>query len=170
MNQRGCNSPHFIFWIGKKNIKIQYTFWNNLNNIVDKKFNLKEVEIIDKYLSLLQTTIKEKNLGKLTKYKNNVYVVKPDKSLYEIENIRGLNGIFFEKNISNLINLKKFITKKCQTVSYFGFNKRELKSFIIKNNLEGIDRIVPIGNSLDIDLNWDGFDIIKSLSRIISIK
>ena len=35
---------------------------------------------------------------------------------------------------------------------------------------DGIDRIVPIGSALDISLNWDGFDLNKSLTRVIEIK
>ena len=38
------------------------------------------------------------------------------------------------------------------------------------NNLLGIDRIVPIGESLDFDINWDGYETIKILSRIVAIR
>ena len=36
--------------------------------------------------------------------------------------------------------------------------------------LKGIDRIVPVGQTLSIDLNWDGYNIIERLTRNISIK
>ena len=38
------------------------------------------------------------------------------------------------------------------------------------NNLLGIDRIVPIGEALNIEIIWDGYDVIRSLSRIISLE
>ena len=66
--------------------------------------------------------------------------------------------------------MKKFITKKCQTVSYFGFNKEQLKLFLLNSNLSGIDRMVPIGNALDINIVWDGFEVTKHLSRVISLE
>ena len=47
--------------------------------------------------------------------------------------------------------------------------KNELKDFIKDNNPRGIDRVVPIGQSLHISLDWDGYDIIKSLSRGVDI-
>ena len=59
------------------------------------------------------------------------------------------------------------ISNKYQTLTYFGLNKSSLKNFVIDNKLNGIDRIVPIGQALNISLNWDGFDIISTLSRII---
>ena len=41
---------------------------------------------------------------------------------------------------------------------------------MLENNIFGIDRVVPIGSSLEIDLIWDGFDIVKTLSREVSFK
>ena len=34
----------------------------------------------------------------------------------------------------------------------------------------GIDRIVPVGQALDIGLVWDGYNIDKFLTRIIDLK
>jgi len=170
MNQLACNSPHFIFWVGKKNKKVQDNFWKILNKIVEKKFIFDDVHVVDKYTNLLENIIFEENFKNIKMFKNNLYVVNPNKNTKKIENIRGINGTFFEKNISKLNDLKKFISKKCQTVSYFGFDKKEFKIFLIKNNLLGIDRVVPIGKALEIDIVWDGYDIAKSLSRTISLE
>ena len=54
-------------------------------------------------------------------------------------------------------------------MAYFGFSQNELKSFILKNNLFGIDRIVPIGKALEIDIVWDGYEVVKNLSRVIIV-
>ena len=51
----------------------------------------------------------------------------------------------------------------------FGFDIEDLKNFVVSNQLRGIDRIVPIGRSLDMDVVWDGYDIINHLSRIVDI-
>ena len=34
-------------------------------------------------------------------------------------------------------------------------------------HIRGIDRVVPIGKTLDISTIWDGYDIISQLSRYI---
>ena len=49
-------------------------------------------------------------------------------------------------------------------------NKDILKQFVLKNNLKGIDRIVPVGQSLDISLLWDCYDILNILSRGIDVR
>ena len=75
-----------------------------------------------------------------------------------------------KKNVHTINHLKKFITKKCQTISYFGFNQKELKTFLLNNNFLGIDRIVPIGKALGIDIIWDGYEVVKSLSRVVTLE
>jgi len=61
--------------------------------------------------------------------------------------------------------MTNYITKKFQTLTYFGFNKFFFEKYIENNKPLGIDKIVPIGKGLNIDLFWDGYDVIKTLSR-----
>ena len=170
MNQLACNSPHFVFWVGKKNKKLQNYFWDQLNYIVEKKFNFDDVHVVDKYSNLIENIIIQDNFNNIKMYKNNIYVIDANDKIKQIQDIRGVNGTFFQKNIKKIDNLKNYINKKCQTISYFGFNKEELKNFLLKSNLLGPDRVVPLGRALEIDLVWDGYDTIKSLSRVISIE
>ena len=170
MNQSACNSPHFVFWVGKKNNNLQQKFWKELNYIAEQKFILDESVVLNKYSNLIKNMIDQKNFQNIKLFKNNLYVVNPNKNIKNIENIRGISGIFFQKNITSIIELKKLITKKCQTVTYFGLNKKQIESFVLKNNLFGIDRVVPIGKALDINLIWDGYNVIDSLSRVISLE
>jgi len=170
MNQLACNSPHFVFWVGKKNNKLQNYFWNQLNHVVEKKFLFDNIHIVDKYSNLIENIISQKDFVNLKSFKNNLYVIDPNKQTRNIDNIRGINGTFFQRNIPNINNLKDYITKKCQTISYFGFTKEQLKIFLLNNNFLGIDRIVPIGKALGIDVIWDGHDVVKSLSRVITLE
>ena len=171
MNQAACNSPHFIFWVGEKNEKLQNYFWDQLIKIVKKNFLFDDIHIVDKYTNLIENIITQNDFDKIKMFENHLYVIDANKvKVNKLENIRGVNGTFFQKNISNISILKKFITKKCQTVSYFGFNKEQLKLFLLNSNLSGIDRMVPIGNALDINIVWDGFEVTKHLSRVISLE
>ena len=170
MNQLACNSPHFVFWVGKKNKKLQNKFWHQLSKIVEKRFFFDDVHVVDKYTNLMENIIIQKDFNNIKMFKNNLYIIDPNNKTNQIEDIRGVNGTFFQKNINQINDLKQFITKKCQTVSYFGFTKDQLKYFLLNNNLLGIDRVVPVGKALEIDIIWDGYEIIKSLSRVISLE
>ena len=93
--------------------------------------------------------------------------MKPKKFNTEIEKIRPYNGTFVEINLENIKEIKKIISKKCQTITYYGVENEELKNIVIKSGVLGVDRIVPVGRALDMSLIWDGKDLIYSLSRII---
>ena len=54
-------------------------------------------------------------------------------------------------------------------MSQYGIDKEDLISFFKENKPLGIDRAVPIGNTLNFSLNWDGYDLISQMSRIIEI-
>ena len=58
---------------------------------------------------------------------------------------------------------------KCQTLTYIGINFAEIKEFIFKYGPHGIDRAVPMGSSMDFTLVWDGYDLIRSLSRKFNV-
>ena len=39
----------------------------------------------------------------------------------------------------------------------------------MENGLRGIDRIAPVGHTMDFALTWDGNDLIRTLSRRITV-
>ena len=55
-------------------------------------------------------------------------------------------------------------------MTYFGLSESDLSDFVVKNRLFGIDNITPVGTALDIGVFWDGYDIIRSLSRTINVR
>ncbi len=168
MNQLACNSPHFVFWTGKKDLQTCNLFWNELYDFSKSHFMLNEKLSINKYLKMIKNIIEYKFFDNIKRFDNNLYVIDINKKIFEIENIRGLAGTFFQTNIKKVDDLKRYITKKCQTVTYFGLKKENFEKLILENNVIGIDRIVPIGKSFDITQNWDGYDIISTLSRIVN--
>ena len=62
---------------------------------------------------------------------------------------------------------QEIITKKYQTLSYLGGNGQEIAEWVLQSGVKGIDRIVPMGNTADFTLTWDGYDLINTMSRHI---
>ena len=74
MNQQACNSPHFLFWVGSKNIKIQNKFWDSLDEIIEKKYDFKEVQVVDKYTRLIENILERNDIKNIqTKKKQHLY-------------------------------------------------------------------------------------------------
>jgi hypothetical protein len=170
MDQNACSSPHLIIWLGEEIEEAKELFWNAVYETVSKKYELKAVNAVSKYTMLCQNAIDLNNIRSFKRHGNHIYRVELEKLPNNIDSFRGKFGYFYEINIDNLNSIEYVVNSKYQTLTYFGADKSIFLDFVLKNRLAGIDRIVPIGKALDMDLIWDGYDIIRSLSRIIDIK
>ena len=168
MDQKGCSSPQAIVWFGNKNKQVKVKFYETLSKIVSKKYD-QSLATTNEKISNLSIIAAKLDVTFQIHFKNfNLVTVKPKKFNTEIEKIRPYNGAFVEINLDSIKNIKKIISKKCQTITYYGIKHNELKDIIINSGTLGVDRIVPVGRALDMSLVWDGKDLIYSLSRIIA--
>ena len=170
VDQNACSSPHLIVWTGKKNIKSRERFWKSIYSLVKLKYNLIDSAPSEKYNDLCKHILKLKNIRSVQTFENFIYKIKLNKLTKDNDSIRGKWGLFFEYETKNISKVKEFVNNKYQTLTYFGIDKNKLKDFVFKNNLKGIDRIVPIGQSLNIGLMWDGYNIPIILSRGVEIQ
>ena len=76
-------------------------------------------------------------------------------------------GFFFEYVLGDREEFFRVVTEKFQTIAQFGINVGELRQQIVERGLRGIDRIVPIGQAMNIGVIWDGYDLIRTLSRVV---
>ena len=170
MDQNACSSPHLIIWLGEEKEAAKERFWTAVYHTVGEKYQLAAVSAMDKYTMLCQNAIELNNISSLKKHGNYVYRIAIDSVHDNMDNFRGRFGYFYEYDTDDINGMAHIINNKYQTLTYFGVNKSELLDFVVKNRLSGIDRIVPVGKALDMDVIWDGYDIVRSLSRIIDVK
>ena len=167
MDQKGCSSPQALIWIGKNKKKIKNNFFNILSEIAVKKYDNNLAVTNNKISSLSLTAIKSE-INFTSSHKNfNLIRIKLKKISKEIEKIHPHFGTFVEININNLNELNKIISKNLQTITFYGVDKKKISALVFKYGILGVDRIVPIGRALDMGIEWDGYDLIAALSRII---
>ena len=167
MDQFGCSSPNSVFWLGKNNI-IKKNFWFQLRQIVNRGYNLDLSGANKKISNLMNYTLECNEKFKTDMQNFNLVTIKSNK--LNFDNFANLNfGTFLEINLKDINHLQKYTSEKLQTITYYGIDYKNIKKFIIRNKIKGIDRIVPIGRAFDITPEWDGIDIISSLSRTIYV-
>ena len=145
-------------------------FWQTLFDLVKKKYEISEHASIDKLTKLYRDILDYDNIKSHINFRSDLYVLNLKNLNLNNHKMRGKWGFFYEYETGNLNSIAKFINRKYQTLTYFGLEKSILINFVIKNKLKGVDRIVPIGQSLDINFFWDGYDINKILTRVIDIQ
>lgn len=170
VDQNACSSPHIVLWKGRSNSKASNKFWTYLNNFVKKNYDSPLISSVDNYSRLASDLIKKKNISSYKKYSKSLYVVKIKKLNPNFFIEKSKWGFFYECNINDLKEIGFTTNRSLQTLTYFGFLKKDIKTLLEEKKFNGIDRAVPIGQALNINLIWDGYDLSKILSREVEIR
>lgn len=171
-DQNACTSPQTIYWLGANNEvrEAQHLFWELLGKVLnEKKFELQPILSVDKLTTLYSQAIAFGDIVKVDQNSNNIYRVFNKTVHNDIDLFKCGSGYFNEVNISSLDQLNPILSRKYQTISYFGIAKDDLIEWISKARPLGVDRIVPIGRTMNFSLFWDGYDLVSELSRKIQI-
>lgn len=168
MDQNACSTPHCIFWLGEQTEQAEAIFWEAVYQEA-QKYQLEDIKVVDKYTQLCHLAMEHNDIKEISyhAYENILYVVTLNKVPDDLETLRGKFGLFYQYVIQDLKELSSVITPKSQTMLVYGIEREKIKVFLKENCLRGIDRVVPFGKALDIGVIWDGYDIIRTLSRTI---
>jgi acetolactate synthase small subunit len=165
-DQNACSAPRIVIWIGSEHIidQAKNIFWKSVQNRIEN-YDLSPIIAVDKLVSLLQQSTTDHKLTKVKSINNKLWRISTPTLHKELENYTCAGGYFLEYNARSVEEISLFVTRKFQTMAYFGFEKDDLREAIKKMKLLGIDRVVPFGKTTDFDLIWDGYDLIYTLSR-----
>ena len=170
VDQNACSSPHVIFWYGNKTNKAKIKFWTELHYFAKSNYNLEYASSFYKYDRLLSDILTNTNYINHTNYGGYIYCINLKNKHINLTDLVSRWGYFYQFDVKNINMVLNFSNNNTQTLTYFGFKKEMiLKNFDLKY-FKGIDRIVPVGQALDINLNWDGYDVINALTRIIDLR
>lgn len=168
-DQNACSAPHTIFWLNSERLKeAQRRFWASVHSYASVKYPFQPIMAIDKltafYRQAVNMDIKNESMP------DNVVVRVELKDLPDnIEDFRCTCGYFSEYVIEKLADIASTINIKYQSLGYYGMNKEDLRSFVLENHIRGLDRIVPIGETTDFSLTWDGYNLIDTFTREVSV-
>lgn len=167
MDQNACSSPQVILWEGDGIEKAQERFWAAVEVVARKKYVLQDAVSVDKYTLMCEEAVNNLAVRRFIRVDNLLYRAELSSLPDDLVLHRGKGGFFFEYSLHDRNEFFKVVTEKFQTITQFGVDAEELRRQIVEHGLRGIDRVVPIGKAMDIGVVWDGFDLIRMLSRII---
>jgi hypothetical protein len=170
-DQNACTAPHLITWIGEKEscIEASEIFWSNMEPLTSRRYSIEPIQIMDKLVATARFSAQNPGATLVKSPDKKIFRFKLPLMHANLDNFKSPSGLFYEVNLLKLDELVDFIGNKYQTMTYFGFGLTELNNFINILNPRGIDRMVPIGESLDFSFVWDGHDLLNTLSRRITV-
>ncbi|MGL4228601.1 MAG: acyl-CoA reductase [Tannerellaceae bacterium] len=172
-DQNACSAPHLIFWL-KSAISAEELeaaksrFWTAIHDLTASKYKLQAILSVDKLTAFYRHAVNV-NITRETMPDNFVVRIRMNELPPSPDAFRCAGGYFSEKDIDSLSEIAPIVTNRYQTLAHYGISSEELKAFVINNHLVGLDRLVPMGETTAFSLTWDGYNLIDTFSRVVSI-
>lgn len=165
-DQNACTSPFLIAWYGKEIEKAKEAFWQSVGNTVQKQYIITGAQAVGKLHAAYRAAAAFEG-AKITFTEGNAVIRVSIPEISErLREYKYNSGFFFETEISSFDELLPLCSEECQTVTYLGTPTEELAEWLKSSAPAGVDRVVPMGSSMDFSLIWDGYDLIREMSRI----
>jgi hypothetical protein len=172
-DQNACSSPRIVFWLTSEESfpESKNRFWGALQEVVNSRYEIEARSLIMKFTELALYAAGSDKKTQIGVPGQKLTVINSD---FETKELGGqLNcrfGSFFQQNIDTLEQLSLSLDQSIQTVSYLGVDPNAILEAVQTFHIRGVDRIVPVGMALNFDFTWDGYDLPRALSRLISVK
>jgi len=172
-DQNACSSPRLIYWVGSSNVvlKAKEVFWSFLHELlVEKNYKLQPMTAINKYTASCRAALDYNNVVISRLPDNLISRIDLDSLPADLPEHTCEGGSYFEYSDEMPDKFLGIVSRKFQTLTYIGFDRAELSSLLVGRGLLGLDRIVPCGKAAEFGLIWDGYDLIRHMSRVVSIE
>lgn len=172
MDQNACSSPHLLFWRGDAQTAsaAAASLWPALARKVAADYPLALVQAVDKHCDLLGAIMDDEPVAGVQRWGGGLTVLTLAALPADLATRRGRFGLFRQFAAPTLAPLAPVLDGRFQTLTRFGLEAGALGAFILEHRLAGVDRVVPVGQALDMGLDWDGFDLIAQLTRRVDLR
>lgn len=165
-DQNACTSPRIVVWLGSRGAEAKAAFWGALHELVKAKYEFQPVRGVDKLVRSCLLAAEREDARALPRPDNLIYrtaVSSLDRGLLDSV---GNSGYFLEYDCGDILELRELCADpRCQTVAYLG--EKETLRPLLNAGIKGVDRVVPVGKTMDFDLIWDGYNLYERLTRVI---
>ena len=167
-DQNACTSPRLVVWMGEKKEEAKELFWKYEHDLVKKKYQFQSIMGINKLTSSYLMAVKKEGTH-IDCHKDNYIIrvnvpeVKP-----ELMELKDNSGYFFEYDCDDIFEIRDFCNNThCQTIGFLG--EKDIIMPLLTSGIKGVDRVVPIGKTMDFDFIWDGYELVERLTRTIKV-
>jgi len=171
-NQNACSSPKLVVWHGEPTVveDAKSRFWRCLDSVAISRNQLEPIHMMNRLVELCEVLATERVIEEVHDLESSAVRLKLSRT-DEWKKTTGLRfGTFSEVTAHQLSDLSEILDEQVQTVSYFGFKPEEMREWVLNMSQRGVDRIVPVGQALEFDLEWDGYDLIRMMTRSVVVR
>jgi len=168
-DQMGCASPRLIVWVGDKRPDLSADLYARMSKVVAaKKYSVETGVAIGKF-GLANDLLAEALADRVRFISNELCIVEVASAAEFLERTHG-GGFLGEVFLSDIGDVAGFVNRKIQTLTHFGFIRSELDRLVRCILPRGGYRIVPIGQALQFEAEWDGVALFTHMTRIVIVR
>lgn len=168
-DQNACTSPRIVVWRGSRIEEAKAEFWKHLHSLVKERYVIQPVQSVNKLTSACLIAARMPGCRVAGAQDNLIVRVAVPEISRDLMDYKDNSGYFFEYDCADIKELRGLCdNKRCQTIAYIG--DRDMFLPLIRAGVKGIDRVVPVGMTLDFDLIWDGYNLPALLTRTVAMK
>lgn len=169
-DQMACSSPRLLAWCGDTSDThaASADFFPRVAGCIERRgYDLPAAASMQKLVFACSAVLNQP-VEECRRYKGLTVLTLGNLESFNRDHPGG--GLFFEAHLDNLLALPAFLGRRDQTLTWFGFEPRELHAFARSLGGRAIDRIVPIGQALQFHRFWDGYDLVQEFCRCVYIE
>ncbi len=165
-DQNACTSPRLIVWMGSRIDEAKDVFWEEEHKLVGGKYSFQAIQGVNKITQLYLVAAAKGGVKVETHADNLIIRVAVSEISEDLMDYRGNSGYFYEYDCRDIMELSPLCDdKRCQTIGYIGESGMLMP--LVQFGIKGIDRVVPVGKTMDFDLIWDGYDLPALMTRTV---
>ncbi len=167
-DQNACTSPRLVVWMGEKKEEAKELFWKYEHDLVKKKYQFQSIMGINKLTSSYLMAVSKESVHVEQREDNYIVRVNVPEVNPDLMQLKDNSGYFFEYDCDDIIEIRDFCNNThCQTIGFLG--EKETIMPLLISGIKGVDRVVPIGKTMDFDFIWDGYNLVERLTRTIKV-
>lgn len=169
--QMACSSPRMVIWLGHRTQieEARLKLWPALQEELDRRgVTITPPDHMNKEVIADALAIEQASVRINAQDPRITLVMLAELSFHD--SLHCGAGLFHETNIVSLDELAPLLSRKIQTVSYFGVAISQWHEFLRRNVAKGVDRVVPVGHALDFEPVWDGHDLLQAFLRQVTVR
>lgn len=169
-DQQACSSPRLLVWIGEQahSTAASEEFLSMLKDCFHRKGYVAGTATALNKQAFSYAAVLDQGVTGYRSIGNELTILDvPDLGKITRDHCGG--GLLFQCFLPDWNQVVEFVCRQDQTVAHYGFEDSELRTVACRLNGRGVDRFVPVGQALDFNHIWDGYDLLNELTRAVHI-
>lgn len=170
-DQNACTTPRLVYWLGTGEtlLAAQKRFWEAVHAYASPRYPVEPVTAVDKRVALYRAALTLPGAKLLPMPDNLAVRISLGALTLPVLDFRCAGGCFLEYAAQTLDPLTPLLTARTQTISALGVSPQAVYDLLLATGVRGVDRVTAVGHTMDFSLVWDGYDLIQTLSRRITL-